>query len=129
MVVDGRETSASICYTIRTIDDVTCGKKYSDEKTCLNIPLTPIDCGPNDSEVTGTIQTEGGDITYTITQKHDDCEDEPECECSCDIIDKWTIPHYISDDYDGEINVYCEYWHTSADTKGNVCSRERKIVS
>lgn len=129
MEVDGRETSASICYTIRTIDDVTCDKKYSDEKTCLNIPLTPIDCGPNDGEVTGTIQTEGGDITYTITQRHYDCKDEPECECSCDIIDKWTIPHYISDDYDGEINVYCEYWYTSADTEGNVCSRERKIVS
>ena len=128
MEVDGRETSASICYTIRTIDEITCGEEYSDEKTCLGIPLTPIDCGPDDVEVNGEIETEGGKITYTITQKHYDCPTTDVCVCECTDVNTWTVPYYIDDDYpdDGEVKIYYEYWYTSAGTN-TVCSREKRI--
>ena len=130
MEVDGRDTSASICYTIRTVDDDACRSRYLDESTCLGISLDPLECGADDNEVIGNIEIEGIEepLEYNITQRHYECPATNECECSCKPLRTWTVPYYVDSGYTGNVDFYCEYYHISANTSADtVCTKEKRI--
>ena len=126
--VDGRETSASICWIVRTVDSDGCNVNYSDERACDTVTLTPLTCeDTTDKVVAGSITTEDGlTVNYEITQKHFDCEGSGECECSCKPLRTWTVPYYVDEDYSGDIEFYYEYYHISAGTD-TICSKEKRI--
>ena len=126
--VDGRETSASICWIVRTVDSDGCNVNYSDERACDTVTLTPLTCeDTTDKFIAGSIPIEGGlTVNYEITQKHFDCDNSGECECSCKPLKTWTIPYYVDEGYDGDIEFYYEYYHISAGTD-TICGKEKRI--
>lgn len=122
--VDGRRTSAPISWVVRTVEELDCVTNYVDTRYGLEIPLEPLECGQDDKVTSGTYEMPetGLVIYYEITQMEFDCEETPECECSCKIIRSWTNPYYIESDYKGEIDFYCEYYIAN-----KRCEREKKI--
>ena len=125
--VDGRESSIPISWIVRTVEDFECSTDYVDTSYGTDIMLGPLSCGDETKETEGTYvlrltETETITVYYVITQKGYDCEDENTCECDCDVIRSWTSPYYISDDYDGDIDFYCEYWLITSD-----CSKEKRM--
>ena len=129
--VDGKETSASICWIVRTICDDWCNITYTDERGCSVVTLTPLTCeDTTDKVVSGSITTEDRlTVNYEITQKHFDCESSGECnECYCKPLKTWTIPYYIDREYNGYIDFYCEYYHININTNSNtICAKEKRI--
>ena len=125
--VDGRKTSASISWVVRTVEELDCTTNYVDTRYGIEVPLEPLECGEDNKVTNGTYslvisETETITVYYQITQRKYECETTPTCETSCDVISTWTIPYYIDADYEGDIEFYCEYWSISED-----CSREKKI--
>ena len=130
--VDGKSTSTSICWRVKTFETVNCVTNYHDEMFCQTITLTPLTCDDTeDVKVTGTIETIGGlAISYEITQKHFTCEGEKDCTCKCTPVRTWTIPYFLEEDYEGDIEFYYEYYLTNSyvdEGSTYVCSRELKI--
>ena len=128
MEVDGRETSASITCTVRTVESGDCIVNYIDNTYAYIISLQPLECDQPSATTTGDIDIDGVTLSYEIRQIDYACDGEAKCSCSCQPLRSWTIPYYIPEDYSGEVEFYYEYYHISADTESEIiCSKEKRI--
>ena len=120
ITADCNDTSSIVCFTGRTVCSDDCNEFVRDERICTVVPLTG-------DVTTGTITWNGETASYTITKE---CPTPPGTNCCpvCNEMVVYTVPKYITDDYDGDIEVHYEYYLTNEEDgdDGEVCSREKK---
>ena len=121
--VGAKDTSASICWIgiTKTVD--TCWNCSDEGSYCESVYIGEnTDCTEN-KHYSGTFLWNGITIYYYITQDKADCPDCGTETTSCEIIDYYVDPYYVSYDTTS-VKVYYNYWETKEDNCG--ITRERK---
>ena len=114
----GCEDSVNICWTGRKTVDAYCSEcYYLDSQYCQIISNVT-------ESTTGTISWEDKSVYYEIVKN---CEPEPTpqtCTDSCSDFSLYTVPGYVSLDYNGDINIYYNYTITCEGDNGYIGGKE-----